>query len=393
MNVPGMHRPAESCMKKQLQIFYIALMTVSILLPVVFFTLFKSHFDTANYENRTLAEMPALSADRASIEAFPNGFTNWFNDHLPFRNQLLTLNGRIDYSVLHSSSSETVIVGKEGWLFYKGAQVNAEDPVADYQGTNLFTDEELEKIRYNMERARDRLAERGCKFMIFMAPNKERVYSEFMPDAYGEPAEKCRYFQVLEYLRENTDIPVVDAYEPIMSYKNPEETLYFKYDTHWNELGAYRASRVLAEELGYSLPTMDIVQMEDRGVGNFDLARMIHLGRVLVKDHAYDITKYSPYYIEQEKNAESTEFRFYNPGNEGEHEKLMIIGDSFSMLFSPFIASFYNNTYVTFYYKYRPQMLEEENPSVVIYETVERYMGNMLDFNLDEGVGKHLLAQ
>ena len=38
-------------------------------------------------------------------------------------------------------------------------------------------------------------------------------------------------------------------------------------------------------------------------------------------------------------------------------------------------------------------MLEEENPSVVIYETVERYMGNMLDFNLDEGVGKHLLAQ
>ena len=376
-------------MSKAVKTWYILLLVVLVILPVPFFTMFKSRFDTENYEMRTLAPMPEISA--ANIENIPSGFESWFNDHLPFRNQLLTLNGRIDYDLLHSSTSESVIIGKDGWLFYKGAQANHEDPVSDYMGTNLFTQEELERIRENMLAARDELASRECRFIIYIAPNKERVYSEYMPAAYGEPAENCRMNQVVDYLRETTDIPVICCYDDIMAYRraHPDEEIYFKYDTHWNELGAYIGSLELVRELGFELPSPEDVTKQDMGQGTFDLARLIHLGNTLKYDYAPYLQDYSEHEVIGENNEQHTEYRFYNPENDADHQKLFVIGDSFSSFLAPYLVCHYNNAYVNFYYNYKYRQLDEENAQVVVYETVERYLGNMLTFSLYSGIGKN----
>lgn len=50
------------------------------------------------------------------------------------------------------------------------------------------------------------------------------------------------------------------------------------------------------------------------------------------------------------------------------------------MLLSPYAASIYNNTFTTYYYDYQYGMLDQESPNIVVYETVERYLGNMLNF-------------
>ena len=47
----------------------------------------------------------------------------------------------------------------------------------------------------------------------------------------------------------------------------------------------------------------------------------------------------------------------------------------------------FNDSYVNFYYNYNHMMLLQENPDIVVYETVERYMKNMLDFSLEDGIG------
>ena len=238
-------------MRKTVQAFYIAIFTAAILLPVPLFKAIKPYIDTNNYENRELTPRPALQLNAESISSFPSDFDSWMSDHLPFRNQLLSLNGMIDYDVLHSSSSDTVIVGRKGWLFYKGAQVNSEDPVADYTGTNLFSEEQLEIIARNMKEAQQLLKDRGSDFVIFIAPNKERVYSEYMPRSYGAPAKENRLSQVTSYLREHTDIPVVSCMDDLMEYKktHPNTPVYFKYDTHWNDLGAFIGTRALARAL------------------------------------------------------------------------------------------------------------------------------------------------
>ena len=89
-------------------------------------------------------------------------------------------------------------MGKDGWLFYNNQ--NDGDPLAQYKGKCLFSNEELELIADNLSVTQVNLAKEGREFVLFIAPNKERVYSEYMPEYYGEPAEIYAALQVITYL-------------------------------------------------------------------------------------------------------------------------------------------------------------------------------------------------
>lgn len=377
---------------KPLQILYVLLMAVLILIPGVLFLLIRGHMDTGNYEERSLSPLPYSQEAKdaglvTTLETFPAQFESWFNDHLPFRNQLLTLHGLTEYKLLKTSSSQSVIVGKDGWLFYKGAQVADEDPIGDYRGTDLFTEEELQKIAANFTAARDELAARGSDFVIYIAPNKERVYSEYMPDMYGEPASYGTMQQVVDYLSANTDLKVVCGYEDLMAFRaeNPDTDLYYKYDTHWNNLGAYIGSERLVNALGYDFTPLEYVEIEDRHTGSYDLARLIHLGGKLNDCPNYVVSGYTPHPMETVSEDNGKVFRYRTTDGTAPGGKLFVIGDSFSTMMSPYLACHYQSGYMTFYYHYSHGQLLREEPDAVVYETVERYIGNMLDFTLADG--------
>ena len=379
-------------LNKGMQVLYILLMTALVLLPAVFFCVIRDHVDTTNYEQRTLASLPGSQEAKdagmvTTVETFPSQFEDWFNDHLPFRNQLLTLQGLLEYKVLKTSSSDSVIVGKDGWLFYKGAQVADEDPIGDYMGTNLFTQEELEKIAANFTAARDELAGRGCDFVIYFAPNKERVYSDCMPDMYGEPAESCRVLQLVNYLQENTDLKVVYALDDLLRYReqNPDMEIYYKYDTHWNNLGAYVGSEKLVKTLGFGFTGLEYVTVTDRQTGSYDLARLIHLGGVLNDCPSYQLTGYTVHPMTVSQEEDGHVFRYATTDGQAPGGSLFVVGDSFSTMMAPYLACHYAQTYTTFYYTYSYGQLLQEDPDVVVYEAVERYVGNMLDFTLAGG--------
>ncbi len=382
----------ELLLRRPLQVLYVVLLAVLVLAPVLIFNVLKSHIDTENYEQRTLSPFPYSQEAKdagvvTTIATFPSQFESWLNDHLPFRNQLLTLYGELEYHVLHTTSSQSVIVGKDGWLFYKGAQVADEDPIGDYMGTNLFTQEELEKIAANFTAARDELAGRNCSFTIYIAPNKERVYSEYMPDMYGEPAENNRAVQLVNYLTQNTNLTVIWGYDEIKSYReqNPDTALYFKYDTHWNNLGAYIGCEKLVNTLGFDFTPLEYVTVEDRHTGSYDLARLIHLEKQLTDCPYYLLTGYTPHPLQTEQEEGGKVLRFTTTDGGAPGGKLFVIGDSFSTMMSPYLACHYQSGYTTFYYNYSHGQLLREEPTAVVYETVERYVGNMLDFTLADG--------
>ncbi len=375
-----------------MQRLYVLLLSAVLLLPAAVFLVIRGFVDTTNYEQRTLAVLPcSREAEEAGMvttaETFPSQLEDWFNDHLPFRNQLLTLQGLLEYKVLKTSSSDSVIVGKDGWLFYKGAQVADEDPVGDYMGTNLFTEEELQRIADNFTAARDELADRGCDFVIYFAPNKERIYSEYMPDMYGKPAENFKLRQLLEYLQTETDLKVVCALDDLTAYReqNPDTEIYYKYDTHWNNLGAYIGSEKLVQALGYDFVPLEEVTVTDYHTGSYDLARLIHLGNTLNDCAAYQLTGYTGHPMTSVQEDDGHVFRFTTTDGQAPGGKLFVIGDSFSTMMAPYLACHYAQAYTTFYYTYSHGQLLREEPDVVVYEAVERYVGNMLNFTLSDG--------
>ena len=380
--------------RKPARILYIVMFAVFVLAPVVVFLFVQDYIDTENYEQRTLAAMPYSAESEAdgvptTIETFAEEFEDWFEDHLPFRNQLLTFYNEFEYRVLRTSTSENVVVGREGWLFYKGSQVAGEDPIGDYLGTNLLTEEELATIAANFTQMRDDLAAMGSEFYLYLAPNKERVYSEYMPDMYGEPSEYSKIDQLADYLNEHTDLVVVSSYDDIMAYKeaNPDEQLYYKYETHWNAIGAYVGAEQLVRTMGFGFTEMEYCTLATIDYADYDLARLLHLQNVLdsEEDPYYVLSGYTPHVMRLTLENDGSVIRYNTTDGTAPGRKLFIIGDSFSAVLMPYVGCHFLDSYMTYYYNYAYETLLEEEPSVVLYEVVERYIGNLVDFNLYDG--------
>ena len=235
----------------------IALFTGSLILPNLIFGAFYNCFDTENNENRTLTEFPKVTWE--TLEEFPKEFEAFYKDHLPFKNYFVNLNNFIDTELFQSTRIGDVTIGENNWLFYLPSK-EGENAMADYQKTNLYTDGECRQISGKIEKVRDWLSEHGVeKFHYYVAPNKESIYSEYMPDkpeVVGTGDSRIEAFS--RYMEENSDVEFDYLGGYLQPYKE-EYQLFRKYDTHMNNLGGYITAEKLTLDLtGSCLPIEEI---------------------------------------------------------------------------------------------------------------------------------------
>ncbi len=345
---------------------------------ICFFT--EKFFDTANYENRQMATQPRLTLDTYST--YSEDYTAYFNDNLQFRNSLIQLNSYIDYFVFGKSSSDYVIVGENNWLFY--AREDDGSPISCYQGTNLYTEEELAAIAENCINQRNLLLTQGKEFVIFIAPNKERIYSEYMPKQYGIPADNYGALQIYQYLKENTDLRVVYPYDEIMdAKKNVDENIWYKTDTHWNYIGGYVGASALMKELGIEMPKVNSgeIKINTLGETSGDLAGMLNLRKQLsFADTEYSIEGYDLHDREEIELDFSGMIRYH--ATNADPRSIYVIRDSFSSHMALYIGSQFTDSYLRHRGSYSYDDLATCNPDIVVYETVERYVGTLAAFSI-----------
>lgn len=355
-------------------------------MPNLLWPFLEQIMDSTNYENREMAAKPELNIE--TYDEYSDKFESYYNDNLPFKNSLASLNSRIYYNIFHSSVDERVIIGKNGWLFYNS--VRDGDPIGDYQGTRMLTDEQLKKITDNLTKAEEILAWGGVEFVLFILPNKERVYSEYMPDFYGEPAESCAINQLVDYLRANTDIRIVYPYEELMKAKEEVSgnILYHKSDTHWNNLGAYVGAQVLLKELGIDIPEITNSKLTISPIENThaDLAKMINLyGDIVDKESNYEIVGYDTHDMVNEKWDFYSEIIYHSQN--ADSRKLYVYRDSFCNAISDYLGSQFDNSYMILNSEYSYENLIEQEPDIFVLEVVERYADILTQFQLDKEKG------
>ena len=313
-------------------------------------------------ENRNLAQEPTFGV--GSIADYPSEFEAYFNDNMPFRSKFISLNTRIDYYIYKMTLGKDAFVGRDNWLFYSAVMDG--DPISSYYGSDIYSEEKLEQIAAKFVETRDYFASQGMEFVLFIAPNKERIYYEQMPDWYGVPGETYRALQVVEYLRANTDIKVVYPYEELMAAKeNLDCLIWLKTDTHWNSVGAYVGTVPLIETLGVDMPDVyeDCITVSECEGQAGDLACLLNLGTVLGKyEQNYTISGYEI----QEKDPRT----------------VYVYRDSFGEAMAPYLESAFENVRMMYFRDYTYADLCEQNPDVFVYETVERYLGNFEEFDV-----------
>lgn len=340
---------------------------------VIWFLLAK-YVSGVNHENRQLSTRPALTWE--NYGTFSNEYTNYFNDNMQFREKLVTLNSLVDYYVFDESANEKVIKGKDGWLFFNAT-------LSDYQRTNLYTKEELESIKDDVLATKKYLKDKGIEFVIFIGPNKNTIYGEYMPSYIEINPGQTRVQQMVDYLKKNTDVPIVFPVDEMLDIKkeHPELIQYLKLDTHWNYMGGFVASAPLLKALGaepISFDDIDYYQINkpDFSWNGYDEANMLGLTDILNSDINYHISNKTIESITYEGYVPDDSVAFGNLSrvysNARDKRKVFFIRDSFGEAITPYIAASFSEIYSIYRGALKQSQIDEEQPDILIYEAVER---------------------
>jgi alginate O-acetyltransferase complex protein AlgJ len=323
-------------------------------------------------ENRTLAPFPDLRLNLASLRAYPDAFTKYFEDNFSFRTRLVKWQAAFRFRELRVSPSPAVIAGRDGWLFY------ADDgAVQDFVDATPFTDEQLEQWRQTLQHTRDWLARRGIRYLFVIAPDKHVVYPELMPAAVHRLHDGSRTDQLVRYLSTHSDLDVVDL-RPALLRERTRERLYHRTDTHWNDLGAWIGYQQILARLdmpGLQPTPRSAFAERDVVTAGMDLAGMLGLKDELTEDDL----QLMPHQQRSAKVVEPAvpsdhlmDARVVTEHAERTLPRLVMFRDSFASALIPFLSEHFSRAVYLWQYNFDPAVVEAEHPDVVIEEWVGR---------------------
>lgn len=292
------------------------------------------------------------------------------------KSELSAVDSAVTYYATGEILSSQVIKGKEDWLFYKITWDG--NTIADYEGTNRYTSEELEQMAKTALATQKEFENKGIKFAVMVVPNKENVYFEYMPEIYSHAAESSTDIMI-DYLQEK-GVNIVSPKDALLD-KHLESELYFRYDTHWNQQGAYIGTGEVLSAWDIVIPDLsDRVVTAKKLKGNYyygaedDLAEMAGLKAVFSDEIDYEVENTVPvdwmkYELEQNRGEISY---FYNEQAKC-NSKILLIGDSFRIAMVPSLNEQFSDVYVVHRWKYIEGMIDSIRPEYMIIEYAERY--------------------
>ena len=361
-----------------------------LIMPNIIYRIFYKNFDHTNYENRTLASKPILVL--TNINEYPKNYEEYFNDYLPFRNELVKLKNLNDIRIFKNIFSRSVLLGKYKWLFLKDN--NLTEKYIGIEEYN-FTEKELEIAKNNLIHFRDELKKKNIDFIFMVCPDKQFIYSEYMPDYIKRNSIKSGTDIFVEYIKNNTDIKVVYPKEEFLKYKDKYQ-LYYKYDTHWNNLGAYIGYSELMKSLNIYVDNIDNVNIKSLSANerfNFggiyhynDMANMLSLSKIKYynDDKAYIISNYIT------KNYYVKDGFLYNSKAYSNENNIMIIHDSYGLNMIDYIVTEFEQSEFIHIDTFKNKNITEYNPDIVVFQTLGRNLkfrilyNNMPRYNIEE---------
>jgi len=172
-----------------------------------------------------------------------------FSTGFGLRKQLIALDAGIKTALFKESPNPKVTYGKEGWLFLTetldwNAVPNRPDEItaARIARTLWLIDEYINK--------------NGAQFIFTVAPNKARIYHDFLPYYKPWPGSGGRILYDLVMERAD-DLGIrradLGALFTRLRRDNPGAQYYHRLDSHWNNLGAAEAYREIMTAIGRAL--------------------------------------------------------------------------------------------------------------------------------------------
>jgi len=343
-------------------------------------------------EKRRLSELPTLEWSAASLGSFPARMDRYYDDHMGLRLALIRMQAVLEIEWLRRSPSPSLVVGRDGWLFF-----GDERAVAQYQGAAELSPMQLDAWRRYLEAERDALAARGIAFLVVFAPNKHSIYPENMPDHIPRVGARQPLTQLVEHLRATSTVTVLDLRPALLEAKK-RRRVYHRTDTHWNDTGAHVAYREILRAVAAELPgfmhRQPVAVAESRAtVPGMGLARLVGLS----ERYSEEITTLEPRAPEA---SVAPEFRashrervrrlepFAMQVDSPHLPHVVVFRDSFGNALVPFLSESFGRTLFAWSRNVDPRIVELEKPDVVILEMAERFIGDVPESQFSPSSGR-----
>lgn len=294
--------------------------------PYIIFFIFGKYEKAYVNDNRKLQEKPMLVND--GIEDYIVKYEKYVDDHAPFRSTFISTKSKIEFLLFGISPTEMVTIGRNDILFFEGSMSN-------YKNYTVYTEEELEEVKEAVLKTQAFFDENGIDFYIFIPPNKALIYDYLVPNYENKQYEQPPNVQVVNYLKENTNVKIIYPVEEMHKFaeENPDLELFYLYDTHWNNMGAYVGGLELFKAMGIEKLSVEDIGYEvvDATYKDYDLARMMGLNDILNEDIDYII----------EPQGENVVYLSdkHTINDSGNGLKVMMNRDSFTIALLPYLAN------------------------------------------------------
>ena len=200
------------------------------------------------------------------------------------------------------------------------------------QGALRFQSAEISSINSNLHRIAETFAQCGKVALVIVGPNKQSIYGENLLRESNAPS---RLDDLLDKLDASARSIVLDAREPLRAAKRTQHLpLYYKTDTHWNELGAFEVYREIVQRLehvgavyGPELASLRYYDVRVEPFAGGDLSVRMLQAPWLFSDEAVHLFPKSVLPEAQRVYVDQSNSIYQNSRGSG---RLVVIGDSFS---------------------------------------------------------------
>lgn len=289
----------------------------------------------------------------------------FFEGHCALRQEMVTCYSGITAKVFRTSSSKSVIYGKNGWMFYT-------DTLGDYTGSDVMTERELNDCVRTLKLIDRYCKERGTEFVFVIAANKNSLYGENMPYWYKK-SDKPGNRELLAERLKAEGIKYVDLYD---TFKAEDKVLYHKTDSHWNNEGAALAARAIHEATGQMfIDRYGKAPFKVRKDFKGDLAVMMYPSFVTPEEEIYYDD--GPVFEYVGKTESNFDIKIRTTGCIARN--LLMYRDSFGSSLLPFMAEPYTNALFSRSLTVQDRDFESIKPDVFIMEKAERFLPQLAE--------------
>ncbi len=372
----------------------VALFFVFLFIPML--NINTSEMAQSKKENRMLAKyVPLFGNDGINLN-YGKDFETWFSDRFWGRERAIKSLTKLRNKILFSNGNTAVFVGEDGWLYTK--RFNS---IAMFQNTNLFSDDELNRITENMQKILNKGQQINAKIYLVLSNDKESIYPEFYPKEVKKVGKISRRDQLISHLK--TKLPnlrIVSSTQNLIDHKNSGKTVFCKTGTHMNNTGSWIEYQTLMQEISkdfskvkpYQISNINIESkyecdedlLSSIEIENYDKNHLLNDVYTIKSPKACQVDKYN-----HDNDTDSLTEVFKNKQAKSPY-KVLLMGDSFANRYKTYLAETFSefcNIYISsgrgFIWNNKElEYIKTTKPNIIVFATTERFLSRLLTIEL-----------